>query len=796
MNMQNKINELISKGITAQNEGNFVTALQYFQQAYDLALQIGDSMMVERIASLIDSARQIIELQEQRERSQLASKTEEDIGGIGMDETTLDRISLLLKQSTSVMTEIVGGRGGGDESIEEIDDRKREDKASEEARPTESRAPRPPAYIPPPSIPPSSAPASPAPKPAPVGDLKQPPKKPPTGPPAPPSTTQPSTGAGLPRPPPPAAGKPPAASIPRQEAAREKKESIISDDLEEFPAPAEGEAEPDGLSGVPPAREITTTPEAPLERAPKAIEKEKDRPEKQKAKKGRRRGAPSEIIDEDEDEEKEDQGERPSAPKKIKRFGDVAAPMEMTEKKEYLVNIGLRMFKEDVVGTPVPMEITVPKVGPPIIEIFVHGRDFKVDQARRTLVVPLDRDSDILNFRVTPTNRGIQNLTVEFYQEGMLIGRAILKIIVKKKKEEVNEALSSTSVTVASQFHDSRLDATLRIVRYGEDFFFSLFTPRAKAVVSQNALFGKTNVNISKLRKLEAQMEDAIMDFDHPWEALDRLKVLGAQIFGYIPKQIQKSIETIAPKYLMIETGDLLVPWELAYDGDDFLSIKYCLGKRVFDETKDFRPPPFCIGKQILDVVFIGASPSGWPEIAVNDELELFDTFNKSKRITLNKLVEPDARKVQVLSLLNKGDMVHLTCHGKFEQDNPLESALMLSDEALTAAEIDDIDMNWPLIFANACSTGAISDKIVGIGGIARAFLEAGAIAFLGPLFEIPDDIAVEFAKEFYSNILYNNENLGEAILNTRKMLRDKFGGAFWAIFSLYGDPTLQVCKA
>ncbi|NVM31732.1 MAG: CHAT domain-containing protein [Candidatus Helarchaeota archaeon] len=484
-------------------------------------------------------------------------------------------------------------------------------------------------------------------------------------------------------------------------------------------------------------------------------------------------------------------------PAKIKRFGDVSAPMEMTEKKEYLINIGLRVFKEDVIGMPVPMTISVPKVGPPIVEVLVIGQDFKVDQPRRSLIVPLDTDSDILNFRVTPQKDGIRSLTVEFYQEGTLIGRAILKIVVKKKKEPVNEALSSTSVTVASQFGETRLDATLRIVRYGEDFFFSLFTPRASAVVSQSSLFGKATVKMSKVQELEEAMEEAVFDRGNPEAALARLQDLGAQVYESIPKQIRKTIQSIEPKYLMIETGDLLVPWELAYDGEDFLCSKYCLGKRVFDETRDFRPPPFCIGKKILDLVFIGASPQNVPEISVTEELDLFDVYEQTERIHLRKLIEPDAKKGKVLEVLNQGDVIHLTCHGKFEEKEPLDSALLLSDDILTADEIDDMEMsNWPLIFANACSTGAISDKIVGIGGIARAFLEAGAIAFLGPLFEIPDDIALDFAKEFYNGLLYNDENVGEAILSTRKELREKYGGVFWAIFSLYGDPTLNLCKA
>ena len=132
---------------------------------------------------------------------------------------------------------------------------------------------------------------------------------------------------------------------------------------------------------------------------------------------------------------------------------------------------------------------------------------------------------------------------------------------------------------------------------------------------------------------------------------------------------------------------------------------------------------------------------------------------------------------------MNKGDVVHLTCHGKYEEKEPLESALLLSDDIITADEIDDMEMeNWPLIFANACSTGAISDKIVGVGGIARAFLEAGAIAFLGPLFEIPDDIAIDFAKEFYNNLRPIYIRLGR--FPRDDVLRDRL----YAAYQWWGD--------
>jgi hypothetical protein len=729
--------ELINEGLKAQQEGNFSLAVQLFTEAYNLANQLGDVQLATRCQALIQSASRARNLADARKKV-TETGTLGAISGVGDDETILENIMQEQKSSEQAAAELIdllsgvigegSGMGGGEgkfevpaEGIERARARresearerlakererfkeakehtKREDKAEEIVREPRIYKPEP-IYLEEDEAEPDED----------IG--YRPPPRPPRGPPgAPPKPSRPAGGmpASTPSDLPTTIESPPVAGPPPPPGAGPPAPS---------PQPVKSPPPVAQPSMPPPPAEAPT----PVERAPAKGTKQK--PEKKKAKADLKyRRAKGNGDEEGEEEETEDRT-KDVRPKKIKRFGDVSAPMEMTEKKEYLVKIGLRMFKEDVVGMPVPMEVIVPKVGPPIIEVFVIGQDFKVDQPRRSLIVPLSTDSDILNFRVTPKRTGIRNLTVEFYQEGTLIGRAILKIVVKKKKEPVNESLSSTSVTVSSQFHDSRLDATLRIVRYEDDFFFSLFTPRAKAVVAQSALFGKSSVNMAKLHKLEAAMESAVFDRGNPRAAVDKLRALGAQIYNSIPKQIQKTIKTIEPKYLMIETGDLLVPWELAYDGDEFLSIKYCLGKRVFDETRDFRPPPFCIGKKILDVVFIGASPEGWPEISVKDEAELFDVYDQTKRINLNKLVEPNAKKQKVLPLLSKGDMVHLTCHGKFEEEEPLESALMLSDDPLTAAEIDDLEMKWPLIFANACSTGAISDKIVGIVGVARAFL-------------------------------------------------------------------------
>ncbi len=842
--MTDRINKLIALAEQAKAAGQYSLALRYLNMAIELAEEAKDEEKVMKCLSLIDeitgflsaqkeslSKKTTYSLEKQRaastlyslltgttsvdetkkessELAKLAEKTKEDDWDATTEkEKMLESIKHQMEHVMYAAPPDLGATLPADERLKDkpYREEKKKGKARKKAEQKQvvfkevERAPstsaKPIGGLPAggtagPPAQPAKKPAMkpPGAPPAPRRPLGAPPGRPPGAPPAPGSAPPPKAGGAPPPPPKSAPVSSPRPTMPAPEPAPTPMQPIVEDKMElkeEFAYEEEEDAEFEEVSGVPEegmgggdigfgggeaeeTEDRISSISTPATTAPRI------------------RGRLPVTGEEGE-----------AKPKKIQRFGDVSAPMEMTVKKEYLINIGLRVFKTDVVGMPVPMTITVPTAGPPIIEVLVLGQDFKVDQPRRSLIVPLGTDSDILNFRVTPQKDGIRGLTVEFYQEGTLIGRAILKVMVKKKKEPVNENLSSTSVTVASRFGETRLDATLRVVRYDEDFFFSLFTPRAKAVVSQSALFGKATVDMSKVHKLEVAMEEAVFDRGNPQAALDKLKELGKQIYNYIPKQIRKTIKSIEPKYLMIETGDLLVPWELAFDGDDFLCSKYCLGKRVFDETRDFRPPPFCIGKKVLDIIFIGASPKNVPEISVDKELELFNVYESTKRIHLQKLVEPDAVKSKVIEVLNKGDVVHLTCHGKYEEKEPLESALLLSDDIITADEIDDMEMdNWPLIFANACSTGAISDKMVGVGGIARAFLEAGAIAFLGPLFEIPDDIAIEFAKEFYNNLLFNKENIGEAILNTRKKLRDQFGGAFWAIFSLYGDPTLSLCKA
>jgi CHAT domain-containing protein len=254
---------------------------------------------------------------------------------------------------------------------------------------------------------------------------------------------------------------------------------------------------------------------------------------------------------------------------------------------------------------------------------------------------------------------------------------------------------------------------------------------------------------------------------------------------------MRQTIELVDPKFLLIETGDMFVPWELAYDGEDFWAIKYSLGKRIFDETSDFKAPPLCFGTTTVKSAVVSSSAADLK--FATKEVEMFEKFEKTKRLSLQKII---ADRAQAIECLQEGvNLWHYVGHGEFDEINPQNSALLLNPP-LSAADISNISVQgFPLVFANACEAGALQKSTFGVAGIARSFLGSGAIAFLGPLWEIPDELAAEFATGFYQRLLFEGKNLGLAIRETKQDLRKNFPGILWATFSLFGDPTLQVCS-
>jgi CHAT domain-containing protein len=181
---------------------------------------------------------------------------------------------------------------------------------------------------------------------------------------------------------------------------------------------------------------------------------------------------------------------------------------------------------------------------------------------------------------------------------------------------------------------------------------------------------------------------------------------------------------------------------------------------------------------------------------------------------------------------------LHISCHGLFNKNQPLESCLLLSTTGLTDAserawrdwQVDllwflkqhpcateaDFDRDPPssyngglrasyfrllklegteFVFLSACSAGSVSDYDE-IEGFAQSVFLAGCPNLIAPLRPVTTQAALVFVREFYS--AYKNQTMGgepsigrigRCVAIARKMLLD--GGynareaAAWTVWGL-----------
>ena len=138
-------------------------------------------------------------------------------------------------------------------------------------------------------------------------------------------------------------------------------------------------------------------------------------------------------------------------------------------------------------------------------------------------------------------------------------------------------------------------------------------------------------------------------------------------------------------------------------------------------------------------------------------EVNILSTFFTEPQV----IAQDNATKNAVLPHLKSSDnhCYHFSCHGSFNPDNPLESALLLANkEPLTLGEIFELRLNkCRLITLSACETGlidlnSISDEYI---GLPSGFLFAGSPSVVSSLWTV-DDLSTSFLMIKLYEILFD----------------------------------------
>ncbi len=268
-------------------------------------------------------------------------------------------------------------------------------------------------------------------------------------------------------------------------------------------------------------------------------------------------------------------------------------------------------------------------------------------------------------------------------------------------------------------------------------------------------------------------------------------------------------------------------PWELMQHKSGWLAEDFALGRQIFSRTAVGTARGRVPGA--LRALVIGNPQSQTPVLSyavreaaiVSSALEALASetdglidFKTERDAYINQPLTRDTLR----ELLRHGnyDIVHFAGHAAFDRERPESSAWLLSDGPFSAQLIRNT-LRWRetqpwLVFANACEA-ARDDPTktyqTDVFGLASAFLDNGVGVFIGPLWQIDDDVAAELARNFYSQLLKERQTVGEALRYAKAQAKrnnfdpvlarrgddhsTKLALVSWAGLVLYGNSTTTI---
>jgi class 3 adenylate cyclase/CHAT domain-containing protein len=286
-------------------------------------------------------------------------------------------------------------------------------------------------------------------------------------------------------------------------------------------------------------------------------------------------------------------------------------------------------------------------------------------------------------------------------------------------------------------------------------------------------------------------------------QVLVKLREIGQVLYDeLLTFSVKETLRSSRSDTLILKIDDQLVhiPWELLYDGRQFLCLRFSMGRVV----KTRQPIAGVIHRKIQRPLgmLILADPTGDLKGAYAEGMEIRDFMDQSPDLVNVSLRSGDATAENIKTKLRNFDIVHFAGHSDYDTSCPDTSGWRLQGGSLCTGDITKMagsETMPAMIFANACQSARADQWTLDasfeskIFGLANAFLVAGVTHYIGTFWEVPDQPCSRFAIEFYKYLLADHR-VGDALRNARQTLIDLYGEEtiVWASYVLYGDPTFD----
>lgn len=289
--------------------------------------------------------------------------------------------------------------------------------------------------------------------------------------------------------------------------------------------------------------------------------------------------------------------------------------------------------------------------------------------------------------------------------------------------------------------------------------------------------------------------------------AIRNLQKCGQALWEHIlsrsSKEELKAVQA-ANLTLIIDEELIDIPWELLYDGDNFLCLKYNIGRLVRTKSAGLRLS-YRAWAHILKMLIL-ANPTNDLNCAYQEGLNIKNQFDRRHANIHVDFKSTSISRLYVKKNICDYDIIHFAGHCEFDPHNQKNSGWVLEDGRFTIQDILNMGQAKALpalVFSNACFSAAgnfsnaiDSDYQKKSYSFAGAFLFSGVRHYLGSIRKIEDSASLTFAKEFYHQLI-QGRSVGESARLSRLKLVKGYGitALHWANYLLYGDPGFVLFK-
>jgi CHAT domain-containing protein/uncharacterized protein HemY len=305
---------------------------------------------------------------------------------------------------------------------------------------------------------------------------------------------------------------------------------------------------------------------------------------------------------------------------------------------------------------------------------------------------------------------------------------------------------------------------------------------------------------ISLSTEMVSILNRPVRDQPSKLDQLRSLQKIGQLFWDHLlSSPIKEKLKNSPPCRLTLALDEELIyiPWELIFDGKDFLCLKFSLGRLVRSKgdsaVLQYRELTESLRMLIL------ANPNADLKSAYAEGLNIKNQFShKSKKVYVD-FKSTSIDKNYVKKNICDYDIVHFAGHCEFDKKNTQKSGWVLSDGVLKVEDILKMGQSCSLpalVFSNACHSAQVAPGLIDSEyqranyGMASAFLFAGVRHYIGSIRKIEDNASLVFAREFYAQLI-SGVSVGESLRASKLKLVNEYGLAslHWVNYLLYGDP-------